>query len=99
MKKIWDKLREGYLQEMCQELGWIYRYARRYRGQIALYIALGLLVAGLGLGGSLLSRTLTTAVVGAHRAWGEVAALAAGYVLLGLVAWASPPSTAAFPPR
>ena len=86
MKKIWDKLREGYLQEMCQELGWIYRYARRYRGQIALYIALGLLVAGLGLGGSLLSRTLTTAVVGAHRAWGEVAALAAGYVLLGLVA-------------
>ena len=36
MKKIWDKLREGYLQEMCQELGWIYRYARRYRGQIAL---------------------------------------------------------------
>ena len=86
MKKIWDKLREGYLQEMCQELGWIYRYARRYRGQIALYIALGLLAAGLGLGGSLLSRTLTTAVVGAHRAWGEVAALAAGYVLLGLVA-------------
>lgn len=86
MKKIWDKLREGYLQEMCQELGWIYRYARRYRGQIALYIALGLLVAGLGLGGSLLSRTLTTAVVGAHRALGEVAALAAGYVLLGLVA-------------
>ena len=86
MKKIWDKLREGYLQEMCQELGWIYRYARRYRGEISLYIALGLLAAGLGLGGSLLSRTLTTAVVGAHRAWGEVAALAAGYVLLGLVA-------------
>ena len=84
LKKVWSKLREGYLKEMLQELGWIDQYARRYRGQILLYMVLGLAAASLGLGGSLLSRELTSAVVEARGPWRDVLLLAGLYILLGL---------------
>lgn len=84
VKKVLKKLREGYLREVLQELGWIYRYARRYDRQIALYVGLGLLAACLGLGGSLLSRELTAAVVQSRQSWQRVAGLAGLYILMGL---------------
>lgn len=84
LKKVWSKLREGYLKEMLQELGWIDQYARRYRGQILLYMVLGLAAASLGLGGSLLSRELTSGRGGGARALAGRAAAGRVYILLGL---------------
>lgn len=72
------------LREMLQELAWIYRYARRYRRQILLYLALGLLSAALGLGSSLLSRSLTSVVLEPGSPWQQVLGLALAFVGLGL---------------
>ena len=80
-----ERLQGVTLQEVLQELRWIYQYARRYRRQIALYLVLGLLSAALGLGASLLSRDLTNAVIGdVPQPLGQVIGLGLLYVLMGL---------------
>lgn len=81
-------LREGQLKQMLQELGWIYRYARRCRGQILLYLLLGLAGTGLGLGASLISRDLTDAVLEPGSPWGEILRLGGTFIGLGLASLA-----------
>lgn len=79
-----NKLHDLSLREILQELAWIYRYARRYRRQILLYLLLGLLGTALGLGSSLLSRSLTGAVLEPESPWRQVLGLALAFVGLGL---------------
>lgn len=83
-KKMVEKVRAGYLKAMLQELGWIYRYARRYRVQILAYLCLGLLASALSIGASILSRDLTGAVLEPGRAWRDILTLGGLYVFLGL---------------
>lgn len=49
MKGIIAKLKEGMLRDILEETAWIYRYARRFKGGIILYIILGLLSTFVGL--------------------------------------------------
>ncbi|MCQ2448907.1 MAG: ABC transporter ATP-binding protein/permease, partial [Clostridia bacterium] len=54
------------IHSFLEGTGWIYRYARRYRKTILLYIFLGLLSTFFGLAGSVISKQLIDAVV-AHN--------------------------------
>lgn len=79
--------RDVKFREVIQELRWIYRYARKYRHQIVVYMLLGLGAAALALAASLLSRSLTSAVLGeAQQPLEDVVFLGALYILLGLAA-------------
>lgn len=64
LRKIIDKLRQGFLRELLAETRWIYSYAARFRNGILLYILLGLFSTALGLGSSVVSKYLIDAVTG-----------------------------------
>lgn len=85
LKKVWQKLKEGYLREVIQEIAWIYQYTRRYYKEIILYMLLGLLGASLGLVNSFVSRELTSTVTTPGQTWQSAAGFAALYIGLGLV--------------
>lgn len=64
LERIIHRLREGILRDIWHETKWIYGYTARYRDSIVLYILLGLLSAGVGLGSGVVSKYLIDAVTG-----------------------------------
>ena len=64
LKKIIRKIKEGMLQEIFQELLWIYHYGLRYKMEILWYIFLGIFSTGMSLGGSVISKYIIDAVTG-----------------------------------
>ena len=82
LRKIIDKLRQGFLRELLAETRWIYSYAAHYRNGILLYILLGLLSTVLGLGSSVASKYLIDAVTGQQDS--IILQIGALYVGLGL---------------
>ncbi len=67
LKKIFEKIQEGYLKEMYEETCWMYQYAKRYWKSICFYIVSGVLGTCMGLGGSVLSKHLIDAVTGVQK--------------------------------
>lgn len=85
-RKLKKKLDEGFLEEFLEEARWVWAYIRRYRGVVAIHIALSVLAIVLSLGTSVAVKYLIDAVTG-YRAdlLGRAAAAAAG-MMLGNVA-------------
>lgn len=86
LNKVISKIRQGALRDIYEESCWIYRYARKYRSRIFLFILLGLLTTGTGILTGFVSRKLINLVVaGASEVTGRrIAAIAGGYVSLGV---------------
>jgi len=86
IKKIIRKIKEGMLQEMWEETKWMYQYAKRYKAAILLYIILGVVGTGMGLGGSVASKYLIDAVTGVDkRNIGYIVFLIIAMAVLGVV--------------
>ena len=64
MKKTVENLKSMSVHELKDELTWIWRYVKEYKGYLILYIALGFTATAFGLGGSVLSKKLINAVTG-----------------------------------
>ena len=64
LRKIRMKIKSGALREFCHEAKWVWRYIRRYRLAVGIYILLGLLSTLMGLGTSVASKYLIDAVTG-----------------------------------
>ena len=64
MKKTVENLKSMSVHELKDELTWIWRYVKEYKGYLILYIALGFNATAFGLGGSVLSKKLINAVTG-----------------------------------
>ena len=64
MKKTVENLKSMSVHELKDELTWIWRYVKEYKGYLILYIALGFAATAFGLGGSVLSKKLINAVTG-----------------------------------
>ena len=85
IKKAARKLRAGYLEEVSGELRWMYRYIKKYRLWVLMYIVIGIAGAGMGLGVSVASRNLIDMVLSQDPARlagmaGTMAAMAAGSI-------------------
>lgn len=79
-------------RRMLRELRWMGRYVVRWRGNVALYLLMGLLGVLAGLGGSVASKYLIDAVTGTQTTRiGWAAGLMAGMLLfsVGVRAWSS----------
>lgn len=63
IRKVIRKIKDGALRDIARETRWIYRYAKRYRWQIAVYIFLGLTATLVSLGSGLVSRRVVNLVV------------------------------------
>lgn len=86
IKKVIRKIKEGMLQEMWEETKWMYQYAKRYKVAILLYIILGVVGTGMGLGGSVASKYLIDAVTGVDkRNIGSIVFLIIAMAVLGVV--------------
>ena len=86
LRKIRMKIKSGALREFCHEAKWVWRYIRRYRLAVGIYILLGLLSTLMGLGTSVASKYLIDAVTGYKTgAIGTAAAAMAGMMVLSIV--------------
>ena len=86
LRKIRMKIKSGALREFCHEAKWVWRYVRRYRLAVGIYILLGLLSTLMGLGTSVASKYLIDAVTGYKTgAIGTAAAAMAGMLVLSIV--------------
>lgn len=86
LRKIRMKIKSGALREFCHEAKWVWRYIRRYRLAVGIYILLGLLSTLMGLGTSVASKYLIDAVTGYKTgAIGTAVAAMAGMLVLSIV--------------
>ena len=86
LRKIRMKIKSGALREFCHEAKWVWRYIRRYRLAVGIYILLGLLSTLMGLGTSVASKYLIDAVTDYKTgAIGTAAAAMAGMLVLSIV--------------
>lgn len=63
-RKLRQKVRDGSLREMWQEMKWIFAYIRRYRAAVGIHILLGILGTALSLLSSVAMKTLIDVVTG-----------------------------------
>ena len=86
LRKIRMKIKSGALREFCHEAKWVWRYIRRYRLTVGIYILLGMLSTLMGLGTSVASKYLIDAVTGYKTGTiGTAAAAMAGMLVLSIV--------------
>lgn len=76
------RIREGRLRELLSQWKWLGQYIRRYWLLVAVYTGLGVSGSLLGLGTSLVSRTLIDAVTGYNAS--NIASAASLYVGVGV---------------
>ncbi len=67
IKKTKQKIDEGMLQDIVKETKWIYSYTSRYKKGILFFIAANLVLTGLGLASSVVSKNLIDTLV-SHNA-------------------------------
>ena len=63
---IFQKLKKTSFREFWEELGWILKLSRQYKGEIILYTLCGMGAAGLSLAASLLSKYIIDGATGYH---------------------------------
>lgn len=63
IKKIINKIKDGFLSEFYLESKWIYKYASVYKWSIVTYILFGILSTVMTLGSSVVSKTLIDSVI------------------------------------
>lgn len=64
LQALRDKLDDGTFGEFLSDWKWIFRYSRKYKGFILLYILLGILSSTLSLGSSVASKYMIDIIVG-----------------------------------
>ena len=64
LQTLQDKLDDGTFGEFLSDWKWIFRYSRKYKGFILLYILLGVLSSTLSLGSSVASKYMIDIIVG-----------------------------------
>ena len=64
LQQIRTSMKEGTFQEILDDWRWIFRYSRPYRGQILLYVFLGILSTSLGLASSVAGKYLIDIITG-----------------------------------
>lgn len=82
IQKLIRRVREGRLQELLAQWMWMARYIRRYWLMIGGYTLLNMTGSALGLGTTMVSRTLVDSVTG-HNS-GMIGIAAAAYVGVGV---------------
>ena len=82
MGTLWNKIKSRSIQEMMREYAWLGRYTLQYKGEVLWYIVTGILSTAFSLGGSILSKIIIDAVVGADS--GGIPMALAFYVLMQL---------------
>lgn len=82
LKRVVQKIRDGKLKKLLEELAWMYIYVRQYWLWIVLYILLGASGSVLGLGTSVVSRNLVDAVTGVNSQ--RIVEVASLYVGVGV---------------
>ena len=63
-RKLRQKVHDGSVREMWQEMKWIFAYIRRYRAAVGIHILLGILGTALSLLSSVAMKTLIDVVTG-----------------------------------
>ena len=64
LQQILASVKEGTFQEILDDWKWIFQYSRPYRGQILLYVFLGILSTSLGLASSVAGKYLIDIITG-----------------------------------
>lgn len=64
LHRIFEKIKEGMLQEMWTQTTWIYQYAKHYWKSMIFYTLLGLTGTAVSLGSSLVSKDLVDIITG-----------------------------------
>lgn len=64
LQQIRASMKKGTFQEILDDWKWIFRYSRPYRGQILLYVFLGILSTSLGLASSVAGKYLIDIITG-----------------------------------
>lgn len=76
------KIQSRSTQEMLREFAWLGRYTMQYKGEVLWYMIAGILGTVFSLGGSILSKVLIDAVIGADS--GGIPMVLIFYVLMQL---------------
>ena len=84
LKKLKQKLKDGTIAQIKQELRWIGGYGKKYRWAIGIFILLGIVGAGLTLAASVVSKDIIDIVTGYQTGYAVRAAIV--YVAMQLVA-------------
>ena len=82
IRHIFERIREGALKEIFNEILWVWRYSLRYRKAVFWNIFLGVFGTALGLGSSVVSKYIIDAVTGYDSA--GIIPAAIGYVSMNL---------------
>ena len=82
MKKIFKKFEKSSVPEFSAELRWIWKYIKKYKRRVVLYVVIGFFSSTLTIAGSELSRRLINAVTGHDDS--SILLLAALFVSFGL---------------
>ena len=82
LRHILQRIREGALYEILDEIKWIYKYSVHYKWQIIWYIFLGIFATGMSLGTGVVSKYIIDAVTG-YDSGGLIPAVV-GYVAMNL---------------
>ena len=82
MATLLNKIKSRSIKELMREYAWLGRYTLQYKGAVLWYIVVGLLSTAFSLGGSVLSKVIIDAVVGADS--GMIPMVLVFYVLMQL---------------
>lgn len=75
LKKLKQKLKDGTIAQIKQELRWIGGYGKKYRWAIGIFILLGIVGAGLTLAASVVSKDIIDIVTGSQTGYAVRAAI------------------------
>ena len=82
MGRLRKKITSHSIKELLREYAWLGRYTLQYKGEVLWYVATGILGTAFSLGGSILSKVIIDAVIGADS--GGIPMALVFYVLMQL---------------
>ncbi|MCQ2471003.1 MAG: ABC transporter ATP-binding protein/permease [Clostridia bacterium] len=81
-EKLLKLLKANSLSEVVEEIKWVCKYLKRYKGIIAIYFVLGLFSSVFSMGGSVLSKHMIDTVTGEDHS--PILLIALMYILFGI---------------
>ena len=82
MGKLRNKIKSRSIKELMREYAWLGRYTLQYKGAVLWYVITGILSTAFSLVGSILSKVVIDAVIGADS--GTIPLILVFYVLMQL---------------
>lgn len=87
IKKVIEKIKNGWINELLAEMRWIYQYGMRYKRSVIWYICLGVFGILMGLGASIISKYIIDAVTGKNAE--KLLLITAAYIVVQILYIAS----------